>query len=365
MFGVDDEQFGQRLKAVVVTRDGKDLSADEVKQLRQGEPRRLQGPARRRVRRRAAAHVDRQGAQAGAPRRLIRVVCWSHASAHGRLRSRAPGAHLGRGPPARPARRASSRSRSAASPTRADAGRRAGAARRLPHDRQRLGAAAALRRSRSSGPCMRCLEPAAPRFEVDAREVEQPGAGDEELSSPYVDDDGELDLAGVGARRARAHAAGPDHVPARLRGPVRAVRGEPQRGPEHAHEARRTALGEAVGDPLRLGASDVTPHERAARATKPCRSTHDPAVRSTRPRAASTGARLRYPSRRPWPSRSRSSRTAHEQAPRRRTRSPRRAVNACPQCRQPRRPHRVCPNCGFYGGREVVHVHDHDHDHEH
>jgi large subunit ribosomal protein L32 len=41
------------------------------------------------------------------------------------------------------------------------------------------------------------------------------------------------------------------------------------------------------------------------------------------------------------------------------------AVNACPQCRQPRRPHRVCPNCGFYAGREVVHVHDHDHDHEH
>jgi fatty-acyl-CoA synthase len=31
VFGVDDEQFGQRLKAVVVTRDGKDLSADEVK----------------------------------------------------------------------------------------------------------------------------------------------------------------------------------------------------------------------------------------------------------------------------------------------------------------------------------------------
>ena len=42
------------------------------------------------------------------------------------------------------------------------------------------------------------------------------------------------------------------------------------------------------------------------------------------------------------------------------------AVNDCPQCRTPRRPHRVCRNCGFYGGREVVHVHDaHDHDHEH
>jgi uncharacterized protein len=43
------------------------------------------------------------------------------------------------------------------------------------------------------GPCMRCLEPAAPTFEVDAREVSQPGAG-EELSSPYVNDDEELAL---------------------------------------------------------------------------------------------------------------------------------------------------------------------------
>src|SRR5688572_27984209 len=45
-----------------------------------------------------------------------------------------------------------------------------------------------------TGPCMRCLEQAVPRFEVDAREVEQPGAGDEELSSPYVNEDGDLDL---------------------------------------------------------------------------------------------------------------------------------------------------------------------------
>jgi uncharacterized protein len=42
------------------------------------------------------------------------------------------------------------------------------------------------------GPCMRCLEPAAPSFSVDAREVSQPGAG-EELESPYVND-GVLDL---------------------------------------------------------------------------------------------------------------------------------------------------------------------------
>ena len=43
------------------------------------------------------------------------------------------------------------------------------------------------------GPCMRCLDPAAPSFEVDAREVSQPGGGDE-LSSPYIDDE-ELALA--------------------------------------------------------------------------------------------------------------------------------------------------------------------------
>jgi uncharacterized protein len=44
-----------------------------------------------------------------------------------------------------------------------------------------------------SGPCMRCLEDAAPTFEVDAREVDQAGGGDE-LNSPYVDGE-ELDVA--------------------------------------------------------------------------------------------------------------------------------------------------------------------------
>jgi uncharacterized protein len=44
------------------------------------------------------------------------------------------------------------------------------------------------------GPCMRCLDPAAPTFEIDAREVSQPGGGDE-LSSPYVNADEELALA--------------------------------------------------------------------------------------------------------------------------------------------------------------------------
>jgi uncharacterized protein len=43
------------------------------------------------------------------------------------------------------------------------------------------------------GPCMRCLESAHPRFAVDAREIEQPGGG-EELESPYVEEE-QLDLA--------------------------------------------------------------------------------------------------------------------------------------------------------------------------
>ena len=44
------------------------------------------------------------------------------------------------------------------------------------------------------GPCMRCLEPAAPSFDVDVREVNQPGGG-EELQSPYLDPQDVLDLA--------------------------------------------------------------------------------------------------------------------------------------------------------------------------
>jgi uncharacterized protein len=36
-----------------------------------------------------------------------------------------------------------------------------------------------------TGPCMRCLADAAPTFAIDAREVSQPGGGDD-LESPYV-----------------------------------------------------------------------------------------------------------------------------------------------------------------------------------
>ncbi len=43
------------------------------------------------------------------------------------------------------------------------------------------------------GPCMRCLGPAAPSTDVDVREVNSPGGG-EELDSPYLDDQDVLDL---------------------------------------------------------------------------------------------------------------------------------------------------------------------------
>lgn len=86
------------------------------------------------------------------------------------------------------------------------------------------------------GPCMRCLEPAAPRFEADAREVHQPGAG-EELSSPYLDDGGgELDLE-AWARDAFALAL-PGKITCRedCRGLCPQCGANLNHDPEHAHE---------------------------------------------------------------------------------------------------------------------------------
>jgi uncharacterized protein len=63
-------------------------------------------------------------------------------------------------------------------------------------------------RATLSGPCMRCLEPARPVLSVDAREVSQPGEGDE-LASPYVE-------AGVLDLHAWAHDALSLALPAKL-----------------------------------------------------------------------------------------------------------------------------------------------------
>jgi len=59
-------------------------------------------------------------------------------------------------------------------------------------------------RATLEGSCMRCLKQASPTVEVEAREVDRPGGG-EELESPYVDGE-KLDLA-AWARDAFALAA--------------------------------------------------------------------------------------------------------------------------------------------------------------
>jgi uncharacterized protein len=65
---------------------------------------------------------------------------------------------------------------------------------RLDVSRTSSGYAMRLRFSvRLEGPCQRCLEDAAIDIDVDAREVQQSGGGDEELQSPYVDGE-ELDV---------------------------------------------------------------------------------------------------------------------------------------------------------------------------
>lgn len=86
------------------------------------------------------------------------------------------------------------------------------------------------------GPCMRCLEAAEESVPVDAREIDQPGGG-EDLSSPYLTED-ELDLSGW--LRDAAALALPAQIVCReeclgLCG----VCGENlnEAGPGHAHEA--------------------------------------------------------------------------------------------------------------------------------
>jgi DUF177 domain-containing protein len=87
-----------------------------------------------------------------------------------------------------------------------------------------------------AGPCMRCLAPAAPRFAVDVREIDQPGGG-EELESPYVAEQ-ELDLA-AWARDALALALPVQLLCREDCAGLCAVCGADLNaaGPEHGHEA--------------------------------------------------------------------------------------------------------------------------------
>jgi uncharacterized protein len=106
---------------------------------------------------------------------------------------------------------------------------------RLDVSRTTTGYALRLRYGlRLEGPCMRCLEGAADQLSIDAREVDQPGGGDD-LRSPYLDGE-ELDLKSW-ARDALVLA-----LPAQIRcGPdcrgLCSVCGENlNEHPDHAHE---------------------------------------------------------------------------------------------------------------------------------
>jgi uncharacterized protein len=84
------------------------------------------------------------------------------------------------------------------------------------------------------GPCVRCLEKADHEVEVDAREIDQPGGGDE-LSSPYFDE-GHIDMRSW-ARDALALALPTQIVCRRDCAGLCAVCGENlNRSPDHAHE---------------------------------------------------------------------------------------------------------------------------------
>ena len=114
-----------------------------------------------------------------------------------------------------------------------------GARRRLADD---VGYALRLRFDAAlAGPCVRCLEPAAPGVEVDAREVDAAPtpASEDDLRSPYVDRR-RARPRGLGPRRARARDAREVPLPPRLRRPVRGLRRVAQRRrrrPSTRHES--------------------------------------------------------------------------------------------------------------------------------
>jgi uncharacterized protein len=84
------------------------------------------------------------------------------------------------------------------------------------------------------GPCMRCLEPADHAVDVDAREIDQPGGG-EELSSPYFEE-GLLNMR-AWARDALALALPTQIVCREDCAGLCAVCGENlNHSPDHAHE---------------------------------------------------------------------------------------------------------------------------------
>ena len=246
VFGVDDEEFGQRLKAVVVTKDGAELSEDEVKkyvksnlagykvprdvefidelprnatgkvlkrELRGGEGRDLAPKLEGMPQRTDIFELGRLGLTSGEGRRIELHVAVAGFDYGGQRYEVEPALV-----PVRPGR--------------------------LAHDGQRLGDAPALRGRRSRARACAASSPA----ELHRRRRRARGhpsrAAATSSSRPTWAEDDELDLE-AWARDALALALpGADHLPARLRRPVPRVRREPQRGPRPpARGPRPTSAG--------------------------------------------------------------------------------------------------------------------------
>ena len=108
---------------------------------------------------------------------------------------------------------------------------------------ERLGAAAALRRGRSKARACAAWSNATPHLRGGLLRG-PPARRGRRGPALALHARTRARPRGVGARRARARPADPDHVPPGLRRPVRAVRREPQRGSRpRARGASRTRAG--------------------------------------------------------------------------------------------------------------------------
>ena len=187
VFGVDDEKFGQRLKAVIVKKGS--LSEKDVQDYVKKNLAGYKAP-------RDVVFVDElpRTSTGKVLKRELKdavLICKRHASAHGPLRYRAPRAHLRRRPAPGPVRRTSTRSTTAARATRSSRSS-CPCAWTSPAPPATAGRCGCASRPTLDGPCMRCLENA--DADVRGRLLRGPpaGRGGAELLSPYMDD--ELDL---------------------------------------------------------------------------------------------------------------------------------------------------------------------------
>ena len=131
-------------------------------------------------------------------------------------------------------------------------------ARRLPHHRQRLGAAAALRGRRSTARACAAWSPADPTFAVDSCEVHQPGRRRRSCTSPYMGR--ATSSTSRPGRATRSRSRCPAQITCRpdCAGLCPRVRREPQRGPGPRARPADAPASRAAGAVARNAASAET-----------------------------------------------------------------------------------------------------------